>query len=152
MFSHDPYAQVPFLQFLQILFGLQRPPRPPHLQLPLPTLTALQPLFDFQQRSLAAWFGSAGALANAAGFANPAAAPSSPLTLSPFPLFAASTPAGGLAALSETQRDTVRSAWAQATVFWREAGNAVNGTGVLFTEATEQMQGLFNRGPYKSLE
>ena len=142
MFSYDPYAQLSFPQFLQFQFGFQRPPYP---QAPAPNLTGLQALLEFQQRSLA-WFTSAGHPANA--FAAFAAITG----LLPRSSFAASAPPSGLAAVTDAQDDAVRSALAQATVFWREASNAMNGTGVLFAEATEQMQGLFNRGPYKSLE
>ncbi|KQV79115.1 hypothetical protein ASD15_20865 [Massilia sp. Root351] len=54
--------------------------------------------------------------------------------------------------LAVLQRDFVNAALANSTVFSRQMCNALNGTGVLFVEATEQIQGLFNRVPNKSLK
>jgi hypothetical protein len=54
--------------------------------------------------------------------------------------------------LAALQQDFVNAALANSTVFSRQMCNALNGTGVLFVEATEQMQGLFNHTPNKSLK
>jgi hypothetical protein len=57
-----------------------------------------------------------------------------------------------LSDLASWQRDFVNAALANSTVFSRQMCSALNGTGVLFVEATEQIQGLFNRAPNKSLK
>jgi len=57
-----------------------------------------------------------------------------------------------LSDLASLQQDFVNAALANSTVFSRLMCNALNGTGVLFLEATEQIQGLFNRAPDKSLK
>ena len=57
-----------------------------------------------------------------------------------------------LSDLASLQQDFVNAALANSTVFSRLMCNALNGTGVLFLEATEQIQGLFNRAPNKSLK
>ena len=57
-----------------------------------------------------------------------------------------------LSDLADLQQDFVNAALANSTVISREICNALNGTGVLFIEATEQMQGLFNHTPNKSLK
>lgn len=57
-----------------------------------------------------------------------------------------------LSDLTSLQQDFVNAALANSTVFSRLMCNALNGTGVLFLEATEQIQGLFNRAPNKSLK
>ena len=57
-----------------------------------------------------------------------------------------------VADLARVQRDLLNAALANSTVITRQMCNAVNGTGVLFLLASEQMQGLFNRTAHKSLE
>ena len=57
-----------------------------------------------------------------------------------------------LSDVAALQRDFLNAALANSTVFSRLVCNALNGTGVLFLEATEQMQGLFNHAPNKSLK
>ena len=57
-----------------------------------------------------------------------------------------------IADLARFQRDLLNAALAHSTVNSRQMCNALNGTAVLFVEATEQIQGLFNRTPNKSLK
>jgi hypothetical protein len=54
--------------------------------------------------------------------------------------------------LADFQRDFVKATLAHSTVISRQIYNALNGTGVLFVEASEQIQGLFHQTPNKSLE
>ncbi|MYN11394.1 hypothetical protein [Pseudoduganella aquatica] len=57
-----------------------------------------------------------------------------------------------LSDLADFQHDIVNAALANSIVITRQLCNALNGTSVLFVEATEQIQGLFNRALHKSLE
>jgi hypothetical protein len=54
--------------------------------------------------------------------------------------------------LADFQQDFVKATLAHSTVISRQICNALNGTGVLFVEASEQIQGLFHQTPNKSLE
>jgi hypothetical protein len=54
--------------------------------------------------------------------------------------------------LADFQQDFVKASLAHSIVISRQIYNALNGTGVLFAEASEQIQGLFHQTPNKSLE